>query len=227
VQEDQSREGGAAAAGGTILLIEDHYMYRQIICAMIGDKMGLEVAGAAATGVEGLELYAARKPDLVLLDLDLPDMGGFEVADKMVAADPTQRILAVSSQCNEFTLYRVLRSGLFGFVNKLEQGLDSLEFAIRENLAWRPYYAAVVHQVLLSQHADPKAFSKVLTEREQELMCLFGVGMRNEDIAERLNISPQTVQGHRRNIMQKLGVTSATGLIRYALKKGFARVSEI
>ena len=202
-------------------------MFRDILAGIIRDKIGRVITGTAATGTEGIKLCKLQEPELVLLDMDLPDMDGFQVADKITKLYPRLRILAVSSRNDEYTLYRVLRSGLFGFVDKTNQGLASLELAIREALEWRPYYSASVHQVNLAQRGDSKAFSKLLTAREQELLCMFGVGMRNEEIGEKLNLSPQTVQGHRRNIMSKLDIPSTPELIRYAMKKGFSRVSGI
>lgn len=210
-----------------VLIVEDHFMFREVVATVVRDRIGAEIIGAEESGEQALRIYESEREriDVVLLDLDLPDMDGMKLAEKMVELDPKMRILAVSSQCDDYTFYRVLRSGLFGFVDKTRQGLQELEHAIREVMAWRPFYAASVHQANLSQLADPNAFSKILTQREQELLRYFGVGMRNEEIAKEFDLSAQTIQGHRRNIMQKLGVSSTPELIRYALKHGFSRVS--
>lgn len=211
--------------GRRFLIVEDHLMFREIISMLVKDRLKGEVVAAVEQGCEALAQFETDRPDVVLLDLDLPDMDGMELAEQMISIDPQMRILAISAQCDDFTLFRVLRSGLFGFVDKTRQTVNELEHAIREVMEWRPFYAASVHQANLSQLADPQAFPKILTAREQEMLRLFGVGMRNEDVAAKLGISVQTAQGHRRNIMSKLGVTSTPDLIRYALKTGFARVS--
>ncbi len=209
------------------LIVEDHFMFREVISAIVKDRIGARIVEATEKGAVALECFEANleSVDIVLLDLDLPDMDGMELAEKMIQLEPRKRLLAVSSQCDEYTLFRVLRSGLFGFIDKTKQSLDELEHGIREVMEWRPFYSASVHQTNLSQLADPRSFPKILTPREQELLRYFGVGMRNEEVASIMGLSTQTAQGHRRNIMQKLGVSSTPELIRYALKMGFSRVS--
>ncbi len=208
------------------IAIEDHQMFLDLV-AEYAKRAGLDVLGRYTSAPEGWRGFIEHQPEIVLLDLDLKGEDGLALAEQMLKEEPRTRILAISSRCDEYTLYRVLNSGLMGFVDKQQEGLDVLEHAIREVLGWRFYYASVVTQVKLSQYADPKAFPKILTPREQELLCLFGVGLSNQDVAETCKISPATAKLHRQNIMNKLGINSTPELIRYALAKGFARASEI
>jgi len=210
-----------------ILVIEDHTMFQEFLVSIARDNPEVSEVIAVDTGKEAIECIRREKPDLVLLDLDLPDMDGFEVAEAVVSDFPRLRIMAVSSHCDEFTLYRVLRKGLFGYVDKTKQRIEDLRFALNEVIQWRPYYSAGVHHYHLMKQANPQAFDKFLTEREQEFLCLFCVGLRNEEIAEKYKLAVSTVQTHRRNIMHKLGLNSTSELIRYALAKGFTRVSEM
>lgn len=210
-----------------ILIIEDHAMFREVLVMVAQDKAGLEVCAAVGTGREGLAAFGEHRPQMVVLDLDLPDMDGLLVADAIQSMNNKANILAVSSRIDEYTLYRVLRSGFMGFADKTNQNLDELAQAMKSVSNWTPSYSTSALQNTISQQADPNAFPKLLSGREQELLCLFGVGLRNEDIAERLGLSPSTVQSHRRNIMSKLSIESTPELIRYAMKKGFARVSRM
>jgi two-component system response regulator NreC len=210
-----------------VIIIEDHLMFQDVLRTLVEDTLNLKLMGVSATGSDGIALFAENKPDVVLLDLDLPDMDGFTVTNEILKIDPHVRILAISSLSDEFTLFRVLRSGLFGFVDKTTERIETVAHALQEVLEWRPFYSAGVYQFNLIQQADPRSFPKILTLREQELMCYFGVGLHNDAIAAKLKLSAMTVQSHRRNIMSKLGLQSTPDLIRYALAKGFTQVSRI
>lgn len=210
-----------------LLIIEDHTMFNEFLVGIAKQHPKVTEVRSVETGNEGVRAIREGDLELVLLDLDLPDMDGFEVAESVVNDFPKLRVVAVSSYCDEFTLYRVLQKGLFGYVDKTHQRIEDLRFALNEVIEWRPYYSAGVHQFRLMKKADPHAFDKFLTDREQEFLCLFGVGLRNEEIAEQYNVAVSTVQTHRRNIMRKLDLGSTSELIRFALTKGFSRVSEI
>lgn len=210
-----------------VLIVEDHQMFRDILVHVVRDQMGVAKVVACPDGASALEAFPGLNPDLVVLDLDLPDMDGFQVADQLLQKEPRQRIIAVSSRHDTYTLFRVLRSGLFGFIDKTAQSLDELRHGLEEAMAWRPYYATAVHQINLAQMADPNAFSKLLSPREQELLTLFGVGLNNVEIGRMKGLSVMTVQTHRRNCMAKLGLSGSIELIQYALKTGFTHVSDI
>lgn len=209
------------------LVIEDHAMYRDVLSSLLKERFAAVEVRTADTVSAGRKLFHPNELDLVILDIDLPDGDGLELADEFALADPRLRIMAVSGQCDEYTLSRVLNCGVIAFVDKVKEDLKTLEHAIGEVMEWRTYFAMSVHQVKLAQKMDPKSFSKLLTEREIELMRYFGVGLRNEEIGELLNLSDQTVQGHRRNVIRKLGVSGTSELIRFAIRKGFTRVSDI
>jgi two-component system response regulator NreC len=139
--------------------------------------------------------------------------------------DPRMRILALSSECDDYTLYRVLNSGMHGYVDKNRQSVDVLKLAIDEVIRGRVFFTEVVQQVRQRLRMEPKAFPKVLTDREQELLGLLGGGLSNEEVARELKLSRYTVQLHRRNIMDKLGLHRTPDLIRSAVNKGFSKLS--
>jgi len=208
-----------------IVLIEDQAMFRDLLKKICREHFRLTVVGEAEDAAGGLELCAKHRPDMVLLDLNLPDRDGFSVADELLAMDPAIRILALSSECDDYTLYRVLNSGMHGYVDKNRQSVDVLKEAIDEVIKGRVFFTEVVQQVRQRLRSEPKAFPKLLTDREQQLLGLLGGGLTNEEVARELHLSRYTVQLHRRNIMSKLGLHRTPDLIRYAVNKGFAKLS--
>jgi two-component system response regulator NreC len=117
-------------------------------------------------------------------------------------------------------------TGLFGFVDKNTESIEELKKAVAQMGEGNCYYAATVQQNMLIQKTDPNAFSKILTEREQELMRYIGAGASNERIAEQLNLRPVSVQNHKARIMRKLNLHTTVDLIRYAMQKGFVNQTD-
>lgn len=182
-----------------------------------------EVEGAT-TGVDGLELCRRIQPDLIFLDLVLPDTDGLDLLPRLFVASPKSKVIALSSFADEFTVHRALRASVHGFVDKNEQPLDVLKEAIETVMAGRQYFSSAVQQLKASLRSDPTSFDKLLSDHEQRLLSLFGEGLSNEAVAERIGLSASTVKAHRRNILSKLGIHSTPELIHYALEKGFTRV---
>ena len=206
-----------------IVIIEDHQLVRDMLVLACGNvEPGAEVGGAS-TCAEGLALCQRQQPDIVFLDLVLPDGDGLDWVGKIFAAAPRSRIIALTSHADEFTLHRAVRAKVHGFVDKNEQPLGLLREAIATVMAGRPYFSSVAQRVRATLRDDPVAFTKVLSDREQELLRYFGEGLSNEEVAGRVGLTEGTVKLHRRNIMGKLDVHSTPQLMRYALEKGFTR----
>lgn len=210
-----------------VLIVEDHAMFRDVLEGILVDRLGCKRVTGAATCKEARALFAEKPWEMVVCDVDLPDGDGLELADEFAMKNPRLRIIAVSGQTDEYTLSRVLHSGVMGFVDKTRENLKTLEHALREVMAWRTYYAMSVHQHKLAEKMDPGFYSKILTNKELELMPYFGVGLRNDEIADLLGLANQTIQVHRRNLMKKLGIGSTPELVRYAFRTGFTRASDM
>jgi two-component system response regulator NreC len=208
-----------------IVLIEDQTMFRDLLKKICREHFHLTVAGEAEDAATGLALCHMHKPDMVLLDLNLPDRDGVSIANELLAMVPEIRILALSSECDDYTLYRVLKSGMHGYVDKNRQSVDMLRHAIDEVIKGRVFFAEVVQQVRLRLRAEPRAFPKMLTDREQQLLGLLGGGLTDEEVARELRLSRFTVQLHRRTIMGKLDLHRTPDLIRYAVSKGFSKLN--
>jgi two-component system response regulator NreC len=208
-----------------IVLVEDQAMFRGLLEKICRQHFHLSVVGEAEDAATGLELCRRYQPDLVLLDLNLPDRDGVSLVEDLLAVAPGLRILALSSECDDYTLYRLLNSGIHGYVDKNRQSVEVLKVAINEVMNGRVFFAAVVQQVRLRLRMEPGAFPKLLSPREQEILSVLGGGLNDEDAAEELRLSRHTVGCHRRNIMSKLGLHRTPDLIRYAVDKGFSKLN--
>jgi len=207
-----------------IVVVEDHAMFQQAMVHYVTAVLGHQVVGTASTGAEAVDVVAATNPALILLDLLLPDGDGFAVAEKVLASRPQSRILVISSHCDDYTLYKVEKSGVSGFVDKNSQTLERVGDAIAAVIDGRCYYAPVFLEAKLARLNDERAHTKVLSDWQRCILSLIGQSLTDDEIAERLNLSPKTVATHRGVIMRKLGIPSTPKLINFALAHGFTHV---
>ena len=207
-----------------IVIIEDHKLVRDMLAVSCRGVVPDAQVHVGSNGMEGVELCRREQPDLIFLDLVLPDADGLDLVPQIFAATPLSKVIALSSFADEFTVHRALRANVHGFVDKNEQPLDVLKEAIETVMSGRSYFSSAVQQLKASLRSDPASFDKLLSEHEQRLLSLFGEGLSNETVAERVGLSASTVKAHRRNILSKLGIHSTPELIHYALEKGFTRV---
>jgi two-component system response regulator NreC len=206
------------------IIVEDQKLGIDLIRQCLTDKF--ELVATCQTIRDGWKAFDKHNPEVVILDIELPDGSGLDLANRMLQRNSKVRILGVSARTDEYTLYRVFMTGLFGFVDKNTESIDELRRAVVQLGEGNCYYAATVQQNMMIQQNDPKAFSKLLTEREQELMRYFGAGASNEKIGEALDLRPVSVQNHKARIMKKLGLHNTVDLIRYAMKKGFVNQTD-
>jgi DNA-binding NarL/FixJ family response regulator len=206
------------------IIVEDQKLGIDLIRQCLTEKF--ELVASCQTIKDAWKAFEKHNPEVVILDIELPDGSGLDLANRMLKKNPKLRILGVSGRTDEYTLYRVFMTGLFGFVDKNTESIDELQRAVIQLGEGNCYYAATVQQNMLIQNTNPEAFSRILTEREQELMRHFGAGSSNEKIAEALNLRPTSVQNHKARIMRKLGLHTTVDLIRYAMQKGFVNQTD-
>lgn len=206
-----------------LLVVEDQQLFLELVVGLCERDFGFKVVATAGTGAEAVKLARETSHDIVLLDLNLPDMDGIDVATEIMADGREHRILALSSQIDDYTLHRVFTSGIQGYVDKNLQSTDVLKSAIQLVASGGVFFTPVVQEVRRALGRDPDAFSKVLSEREQEMLALLGRGLDDGEAAATLGVKPQTIHSHRRNILRKLNLSGTKQLIRYALDHGFVR----
>lgn len=208
----------------TILIIEDHTLVHDMLalaCERLFPAATLHLAG---DGAQALTRCGQVQPDLIFLDLVLPDCDGLDLLPKLERAAHQAKVIALTSFADEFTVHRVLQAKVHGFIAKNEQPLGLLKEAMETVMAGGRYYSPVVDRVKAALRANPSSFDKVLSEHEQRLLGLFGEGLDNDTVAARIGLSYNTVKVHRRNILNKLNLHSTAELIHYAIEKGFTRV---
>ena len=209
-------------SGMRILIVDDHPMMRQGLAQLISSEPDLAVCQEADTAGQALDLVAARKPDLVLLDISLPDRNGLELIKDIHVFCPEVLILVVSMHDETLYAERVLRAGARGYIMKQEGG-KKLMAAIRQVLNGQIYVSEKMSAKILeifSGRRGEAGGSPVdrLSDREFEVFQLIGEGKGTRDIAGHLRLSVKTVEVHRANIKEKLKVKTATDLVRYAVR---------
>lgn len=205
----------------SILIVDDHYIIRDGIKALIGRFPGNEIVAEASNGNDAVEKYIHFKPDLIILDISLPDMNGLEVARKILALESEARIIMYSMFNEEEYITACIEIGVQGYVIKTENSVE-LENAVQTVLDGGSYFSRTVQEVIVNRYkriAKNKRSNEEevkLTARESEIVKLIDQGLTTHLIAEKLFLSPRTVETHRSNIAKKLGVKNAIELLRKA-----------
>jgi DNA-binding NarL/FixJ family response regulator len=208
-----------------ILIADDHELVRQGVRHTLESVPEWEVVGEASNGPEAIDLSEKTLPDVVVLDLTMPGMSGLDAIRPILKASPETRILVVSIHDSDELIHEVLAAGARGYLLKSDAARDLIS-AVQSLLAGRVFFTAKVSQALIHHYvqAHAPAASAValvtrLTTREQEIVRLVAKGMTNKEVATQLNISVRTVESHRSNIMEKLGIHSVSDLILYAVRQ--------
>jgi len=205
----------------SVLLVDDHPVMRLGLAALIRAEPDLEVWGEAGTGAEAMELCQKGLPDLVILDLTLPDRNGLELIKDLRSCHPDLTFLVVSMHDEMMYAERVLRAGAKGYIMK-EEAPEKLVSAIRQVLKGEVFLSSNVASRILKRFAESgaKATSPIerLTDRELEVFQLIGQGKGSREIAGQLNISVRTVDAHRAHIKEKLAFRDATELVHQAVR---------
>jgi DNA-binding NarL/FixJ family response regulator len=203
-----------------ILLVDDHAVLRAGLRLLLDAQADMQVIGEASDGSEALELCESLKPDLILLDLSMPGLGGLDAIPVVRKVTPTSRILVLTMHDDESYLKSALRSGASGYVLKKaadSELLSAVRTVMRGELYVHPSLTRALAGDLLpsqDQLSDPWAS---LTDREREVLIGVARGLTAAEIAERLSLSPKTVETYRARGMEKLGLRSRAALVQYAL----------
>lgn len=207
----------------TILLADDHAVLRSGLKLLLESQPDLKVAGEASSGLEALDLAAKLQPDLILLDLSMPGLGGLDALPALKKAAPDAKVLILTMHDDPQYLRSALKNGAMGYVLKKAADAELIS-AIRAVLRGEMYVHPSMTRTLLEEML-PKAEAardawESLSEREQEVLRLVALGHTSAEIAAQLNLSDKTVETYRARGMEKLGLPNRAALVRFALKKG-------
>jgi DNA-binding NarL/FixJ family response regulator len=202
-----------------LIIADDHVMFRESISKMLTLKKVAEVIAEAGNGNELLSLLDSQKPDMVLMDIAMPEMDGIEATKKAIAKQPGLKVLTLSSFGDEQYYFNMVEAGAKGFVLK-NTSLSELEKAINEIAGGGSWFSSeLLQKVILNMTTKPKKeVTADFSDRELEILKLVCENLNNEQIAEKINLSYDTVKWHRANIMAKTGCKNAVGLLLFSLK---------
>lgn len=211
------------AKAKTVVIIEDQTAIRELISDMLQSKGKFKVIGSSTGGTEGVELALRLKPDILILDILLPDISGVEVLHRLRNAIPGLSVLVFSGKSERQLARGLVKEGVRGFVNKnsplseLRKAMDALDAG--QNWFSEEFNQALV-TALKSSEANVDQMADALTEREREVAVLLAKSHTSKEVAAKLNISTKTAENHRTNLMRKLGVHDVAGVIRFVIRHG-------
>ena len=211
-----------------LLLVDDHIVVRSGLRMLLENETDVEIIGEAGTAAEALASTADLKPDVILMDIGLPDKSGIEATREIKAQFSKVAIVALTIHEDEEYFFKMLEAGASGYVPKRaapEELLTAIRAAAHGEVYLYPTMAKLlVRDYLVSEPTDKeRSPDRDLTEREQEVLTHLAEGESNDEIAKALVISPKTVARHRENIMRKLNLHSRAELVRYAIRKGIIK----
>lgn len=216
----------AADAQMRVLIVDDHPIWRNGVARDLAE-LGFAVVGTAGSGAQAVRIAAAVRPDVVLLDLNLPDLPGAEVTRRLIAANASVRVLVLSASAARQDVLDAVTAGASGYVLK-SADLSELADAVRATAAGRSVFTPGLAGLVLGEYrrlsqrdrAGGLPKGPALTSRETEVLRLVAKGLTYPQIAERLVLSPRTVQNHVQNTLTKLQLSNKAQLVRYALEEG-------
>lgn len=214
-----------------VLLVDDHEIVRAGLRSLLEGQEHIEIVGEASSGAEAVELAIQLKPDIVLMDVSMPDMDGVEATRKIKRRAPEINVLALTVHEEEAYFFEMLTAGASGYVPKRASPqilLTAIKIVARGEVFLHPAVAGALVQEYV-QEGRSNARKRVydgLTPRQQEVLTLIAEGLSNHEIANELDISVRTVERHRENIMKRLNLHSRVELVKYALRKGLVALSD-
>ena len=212
-----------------VLIADDHRLFREALRTVL--ERECDVVGEAASGEEAVALATRIRPDIVLLDVAMPGVGGLNAAHRLAKQAPSSKVVILSQhEDEEYVIEAMVEAGAAGYLVKTDAAAELLS-ALRAVAAGRSYLSAAVAPAVLARLKNTRVTSAAggtvpmvkLTRREREVLSLIGEGATSKDIAARLGISPKTAQVHRDNLKQKLKAKSTAAIVRYAIKHKLIR----
>ena len=201
-----------------ILLADDHILVRQSIASVIQNNKNMLIVGEASNGLEAVQLAKDLKPDMIIMDINMPQMDGVEASHKIREFDQTVKIVILTMMENEHFIMDALSANINGYLFKMSN-IDKLLSAIETVMQGEDYFEPRITNYILADYKKVKESKNLLSERETEILKLIIEGFTAKQIAEQLFISHHTVQKHRKNILQKLNVKGTAELVKLTIEK--------
>jgi len=211
-----------------MIIVDDHNLFRIMLKATFQSEFpDIKIVGEAENGLELFRILDHTPADLVLLDINLPGMGGVEIARRLRRDHSALKILAVSAENTTETIKSMIETGIHGFVSKQRGSADELAQAIRAVMSDLEYFGRDIAAILFDLYVAKKKTTAVtheFTYREREIIYLCREGMIVKEIADRLGISVRTVVTHKEKIFSKLGINNTMEMVQYAIKNGIIKM---
>jgi DNA-binding NarL/FixJ family response regulator len=210
-----------------IVIVDDHAVVRRGVRALLESQPGWEIAGEAVTGREAVELAKRLYPDIVVMDLSLPELNGLDAARQILKDSPRTEVLVLTMHHSEELVRNVLQAGARGYVLKSDAD-ESLIAAVESLRDHKPFLTSTVTEFVLDDYVhraeEDVVNAGTVTPREREIIQLLAEGNSNKETASALSVSVKTVEAHRANIMRKLRLRSVSDLVRYAIRNKIVQV---
>lgn len=210
-----------------VLLVDDHKMFRYALRLILEKETNIEVVGEAGDGQEMLALAHKSVPDVVCMDISMPNMDGIDATRRLLAINPSIKVIGLSAYVDQYYVMEMMNAGAAGYITKAEsveeimRAINTVYHTQKKYLC--PDIAAQVVDAVSNAAAHDSSLTK-LSHREQQVLHLIAEGCSSSSIAQRLQLSSSTVEVHRRNIMHKLNLHSIADLTKYAIRKGISAV---
>jgi DNA-binding NarL/FixJ family response regulator len=207
-----------------ILIADDHDLVRRGVKTLLESHAGWEICAEAKTGREAVSKAEELKPDIVILDIGMPDLNGMEAARRIRKASPVTEVLILSMHYSDQLIREIVEAGVRGYIVKTDSDRD-LIVAVETLAQHKPFFTAEATEVILgnfnagvSVKQVPEEIHERLTSREREIVQLLAEGKSSKEVASALGISAKTAETHRANVMRKLGLHNVSELVRYAVR---------
>jgi DNA-binding NarL/FixJ family response regulator len=210
-----------------IIIVDDHLIFRQGLTSIITSENIATVIGEASNGIEFIELISKMKPDIVLMDIDMPHMNGLDATEKAIKLIPELKIIVFSMFSDEEYYHKMIERGVKGFILKTS-GINELENAIHEVMKGESYFSNELLRKIISnfeqQNNNEQSKKEILSEREIEVLQQICLGLSTDEIGKKLFISPKTVKTHKSNLLAKTISKNTPALILYAIKNKIVEI---
>jgi two-component system response regulator NreC len=220
----------AMTAAMKVLVVDDHEVVRQGIKMVLETDPELEVVGEAASGEDAIDRVRDLHPNVVVMDIGMPGLSGFEATRRIRQSNPDVQVLALTVHDSEAYVFQMLQAGATGYIVKRAPAVEVIQAvkrAYRGEAVLHPSVAKLLIRDYLSRvEKGEEASYDTLSDREREILKLIAEGKTNREMADLLFLSVKTVQAHRANLMRKLGMHDRTELVKYAIRKGIIGLDE-